>query len=192
MEEDKAISAWIRRTERLADRLAVNPSEVYDALIERGYTGSTARTTIPTAETITVLASLFRPEELLSCAEVISRYLRLDNQPLRSINPPRYIKEVLSRHSNGRGKNRFRKTKLGVYRLNPSNHELRAACLEELSSQKGFVGSRRLMEMFDISYERLKEVLGPPSQQGRVVSRPNMITKARDWALAQYAESYSR
>jgi hypothetical protein len=190
--QDQAITAWIRKAEILAEQLMVDPSEVYDALVQRGYTGRKPRNSLPVDTSVALISSLFSAEEILTISEVTSRYLKQKSQPIRTTNPNRYIRVVLARNSNENGKRRFRRVKAGAYRLILSNAELRLALLKELEAQRVFVGSRRLMEMFDISYERLKEALGPMAQRNLVTSRPNSTTKSRDWCLTKYAEVFGR
>lgn len=192
MSQDQAITAWIRKAEILAEQLMVDPSEVYDALVQRGYTGRKPRNSLPVDTSVAIISSLFSAEEILTISEVTSRYLKQKSQPIRTTNPNRYIRVVLARNSNENGKRRFRRVKAGAYRLILSNAELRQALLKELEAQRVFVGSRRLMEMFDISYERLKEALGPMAQRNLVTSRPNSTTKSRDWCLTKYAEVFGR
>lgn len=187
---DRDIAAWIRKAEVLSERLGVPPSEVYEALIERGY--STKRSTVPRQEAVAFVAALFRPEEILPVPEVTRRFTQDPKRVVQTKDPQGYIKALLSRNADERGLRRFRRVGHGAYRLQLSNAELRVALMQELSTQRTFVGSRRLMEMFDVSHDRLLEVLGPLVSRGSVVSRPNTTTQSRDWCLQRYAEVFSR
>jgi hypothetical protein len=186
-DNDPYISSWIRKTEALAERLMVPPSEVYETLIERGYTAGRGRKTVPTDTSVSFVGSLFRPEEILPVYEVTQRFENHPDRPSSSDNYQRYVKQILVRNCDDRGKRRFRRVGHGAYRLLLTNPELRAAILEELSAQRAYVGSRRLMELFDVSHDRLLEVLGPLVAQNRVVSRHNSTTNNRDWCLVRYA-----
>jgi hypothetical protein len=188
--DDRYIAAWIRKAEALAERLMVPPAEVYETLIERGYTGDRVRNTVSVETAVAFIGSLFRPEEILPVYEVALRFENHPKRPTTPANLQRYVKQVLLRNCGERGKRRFRRVKHGAYRLQLSNPELRVAVLDELAAQRAFVGSRRLMELFDVSHERLLEVLGPLVGQNRVVSRPNSTTKNRDWCLLRYAEVF--
>jgi hypothetical protein len=188
MDNDAHIAAWIRRTEALAERLMVPPAEVYETLIERGYTGNRLRETVPVDRIVSFVAALFRPEEVLGTPEVVLRYQSKPNPTTHSDNLQRYIKQILVRNCDDRGLRRFKRVRHGVYRLQLSNPELRAAMLDELTSQRAFVSSKRLMELFDVSYERLHEVLVPIKD--KVVSCMNETTKSRDWCMTKYARIF--
>jgi hypothetical protein len=163
----------------------VSPSEVYDTLIERGYSGNRLRETVPADRVVSFVSSLFRPEEVLDIPEVVLRYENHPDSPAQSENLTRYIKQILTRNCDEKGLRRFRRVRHGAYRLQLSNPELRAAMLEELATQRTFVSSKRLMELFDVSYERLHEILVPIKD--KVVSRMNETTESRDWCMVKYA-----
>jgi hypothetical protein len=192
-DQDILLNAYIRKTEALAQRLCVAPGEVYDTLVERGYTGQRLRHTVPTDESVALVASLFRPEEVLPVFIVSDRFdAHANRKAVESTDSQRYVKEVLCRNCGEQGKRRFRRVTRGNYRLQLSDAELRAAIIGELTTQRMFVGSRRLMELFDVSHDRLLQVLGPLVSQGRIVSKPNGLTRNRDWCLDLYAKLFPR
>ena len=191
-DDTRIIAAWIRKTDALAERLGVPPADVYETLTDLGYTGERKRFTMSTKDTVAFISSLFRPAEILSIPELTIRFTSRDGVKATPPVLERYITAILSRNEGEKGCRRFRRVRKGAYRLQLSNAELRVSALEEMANQRAFVSSKRFMELFDISYDRLFEVLKPLSQQGRVISRPNSTTGSRDWCLQKYAGLFSK
>jgi len=188
MDMDQTIVLWLRRTKILADWLMVDPADVYSTLVERGYTEERARATITADQSVALVASIFRPEETLTLYE-ITRRVEKHKELAPTKNLDHYVRLILSRHSDGKGKRRFRRVIRGGYRLQLSTPELRSAITRELRDQRQFVGSKRLMEMFEVSYESLVDVLAPLVKSREVVSITNSRTQSRDWSLPQYADT---
>jgi len=191
--DDQTIIKWIRKTEALAENLMVDPADVYTTLIERGYSRESKRTTLPTDRSVQGIASVFRPEEVLSIDAITKRFT--ENTEFDSYytdNPNHYIRLMLSRHAGDHGLRRFKKVARGKYRLALGAQELRLAILDELKSQKTFVSARRLIELFDVPYTRIVDTLSSLVEKGELVTRVNATTDSKEWCLSGYTESIYR
>lgn len=171
----------------LSKQFGVEPAGLYTWGVERGFETDTL--TLSTDQILQVLVSLFRADEVISLKEVVYRLEQHDLFELIGTKDTyQYVRRMLARHTGDKGRQRFTRLKWGTYRLQLSPAELRAAILSELTEQKGFVGSRRLLELFDISYPELVDVMTPLTNSGKVASRLNATTENRDWCLSRYAD----
>lgn len=187
MDSDPTIIHWLRKTRALSEQLMVDPSDVYSTLIDRGYTEERPKATISVDQAVAMVSSVFRPEETLATHEVLRRFRSHKDAKSVTTAPSTYVRLILSRHSGSKGKRRFRRVVRGGYRLELSNAELRVAILSELRDQRQFVGSRRIMEMFEVPYDRLADILTPLVNKGEVISKLNASTQNRSWCLPQYS-----